>query len=166
MKLKSKALKGRWQLLKLPILFMCMLCMYAIWPMTSISISDGYKHLYVKPQSFYIEYTHSVAKSTIQEGFTFDASTQTFLLNWTSQSAFGAGLPTEHTSPIILEDGLYYYKHMNVPFSSIPLRVGTIADQMLVFENGKQIILSDYFPAGKLVMIKPTKHMRLVAFFQ
>ncbi|TCQ03495.1 hypothetical protein EDD79_100980 [Serpentinicella alkaliphila] len=142
------------------------LSIYLVKPVYAVQIiynNEVSQTLVVDPhKEIYIDYTHSVARTNIRDVFVFKKS-ERFLLIRTEYSSFGAGLPTESFGRFTHRDGLYINEGINLELQEIPIRIGTIANHKLTFQDGSNIVFSDFFKTGELVVLKPAKINRLEA---
>ena len=142
------------------------LLIYLVKPVYAVQIiynNEVSQSLGVDPhKEIYIDYTHSVARTNIRDVFVLKES-ERFLLIRTEYSSFGAGLPTENFGTFTHRDGLYINEGIDLELQEIPIRIGTIANHKLTVQDGSIIVFSDFFKAGELVVLKPTKINRLKA---
>ena len=132
--------------------------------------SEGYDSLLLPlaiGEEFTIEYIHSVARTPIRDVFVGLATPEngkTIRFLRTEYSSFGAGLPTESFGRFSHNNGLYINEGIELFFTEIPLRVGSFANHQINGE-GITVFLNEYFPAGKLVVLRPVEIMKIKVLF-
>lgn len=145
------------------LILLCLL-IYLLLPIQIISLSVDESTLFNVTidigEEFYIDYTHSVMKTTVRDVFEITEN-NTLRLTRTEYSSFGAGLPTENYGSFKLENGRYINEGINMELSYIPLRVGNIANHRLLLQEGNEFFLTNFVEGGTLIDVKPRKITRL-----
>ncbi|MEG6617409.1 DUF1850 domain-containing protein [Peptococcaceae bacterium 1198_IL3148] len=108
-------------------------------------------------KTFYLEFTHSVLKTPVQEYFIL-APDNTLLLTSTTYKSLGVGLPfLPEEGELENKDGLFVLKGLNRKFNTINQAFNPITKQALVY-RGKQYYYQDYFKTGALVRVQMTQY--------
>lgn len=107
----------------------------------------------VGDKTFYLEFTHSVLKTPVQEYFIL-APDNTLLLTSTTYKSLGVGLPfLPEEGELENKDGLFVLKGLNRKFETINQAFNPITKQNLVYK-GKHYLYQDYFKSGALVRVQ------------
>ena len=104
---------------------------------------------------FQLAYTHSVARTPVKEYYEIQYP-NLIIQTRMDYHSYGAGLPTKSSQNYQLIDGAIVIDGMANEHSEIPVRVGRVSEQKIVF-NEKSIPLIDLAKPGKLLIIKPGK---------
>lgn len=102
-----------------------------------------------------IEYTHSVFKTQVRDVFKI-VEPELLMLEETIYESMGIGLPTNTTYEFSLTDGKFHIRGINKAMEDILLRVGRIANHMLLVRE-KRISLKEYFSPQTLLKITAEK---------
>ncbi len=102
-------------------------------------------------EQFQLRYIHSVDLLPVFEAYTFEG-TQLVLME-TRFLSWGAGLGYMGEGILSGENGWTVIKEMQRQVGTLPLRVGTIAEQTILY-RGAEVRLRDYLPAQTLVHIR------------
>ena len=127
-----------------------------------IAASDGGKiisHPLNRNDRFTIRYTHSVDRVPVIEYYRIDED-GCLVLEMFENQTFGAGLG-DQMGELALIDGRQVVKNINLVLDRLPLRVGSIADQVIIVGGNhhsdgntvKALRLLDDFETGELVYI-------------
>ena len=104
-------------------------------------------------EKFTLRYIHSIDLLPVYE--IFKVSEGKLLLLEMRGNIFGAGLG-ECQGDLVFEDGMQVVKNINLSLPELLLRIGGIAEHVLVF-NSKTFFLTDEFTPGELVIISVDK---------
>ncbi|WP_176554395.1 DUF1850 domain-containing protein [Bacillus sp. Marseille-P3800] len=114
---------------------------------TPISIGD----------SFQIIYTHSIHLTDVEEFYQV-TNEQKIRQYEMSFDEFGIGMPSSATGDqeLVIENGRYHLKNMNVIHSYLPIRIADVVpEQRLVWNEGdQQIWFNDYFEPRSYITIE------------
>jgi hypothetical protein len=112
-------------------------------------------------EQFTIRFTHSIAKTPVDELFRVDPSGDIVLYE-TDYQSFGAGLPfdVEGKERLLTENGHYRLVNMDRHLPDFLMAVGTVANHQLLIK-GKQIPFTQFAQPGESVRISIKKHSAL-----
>ncbi|MFS0784998.1 DUF1850 domain-containing protein [Shouchella sp. 1P09AA] len=110
-----------------------------------------------KGDSFQIIYTHSIHLTDVEESYrvTVEGYIQQHEMSF---DEFGIGMPSSATDDqeLVVEEGRYHLKNMNITHPSLPIRIADIVpEQRLVWNDGnQQIWFKDYFVPRSYITIE------------
>lgn len=155
---RKRAENNRWKrrLLPLPILLgaAAVLWLSLLSGGLELTVADGagtilHRFSVARGDMFYVSFTHSLAKSPVEEYFEITGVDE-FRLRETVYADFGAGLPHEELPGQHMEfaNGRIRLTGFNLAFRELRLRVGHIADHHVGIKAGPAVRLAELARPG------------------
>jgi hypothetical protein len=129
--------------------------------------TERYRFILAAHERFTVHFTHSWARSPVDEIFQVDRDNN-IVLKETVYEDFGAGLPHEPENPqssIVVENGKIFVRDIDRVIYDLQIRTGRFVAEHALLYRDKRVAFSDIATRGSAVIFK-VKTMKRYALIQ